>query len=203
MATAKFRRLERRVQALRRHLLPEQFSPTGAYSARIVDRTRAFQLLAHAEVEAFVEDAVLCAVNECWASWNKDQKVRRPLIGLLSWFHDPAPGVPSALPIGQPFLHQRIDAARKKFSRLVHENQGIKPQHLINLLMPTGIREADIDQAWLDGMREFGDKRGETAHRAAVAVVSHPDPKEEYERVLTVLRGLEKLDTTLRKLTKA
>ena len=37
-------------------MLPEKFSPTGDYSDRQLDRARGFRLLAHAEIEAFLED---------------------------------------------------------------------------------------------------------------------------------------------------
>ena len=63
MSSPRYKLLSRRINELRRHLLPAKFDPTGTYSPRVHERCRAFRLLVHAEFEAFIEDRVSEVVN--------------------------------------------------------------------------------------------------------------------------------------------
>ena len=58
----------RRVNQLGRTMLPRP-SPTGSYSTADYDRTLGFVLLAHAELEACMEDIAAEAAVECFDRW--------------------------------------------------------------------------------------------------------------------------------------
>lgn len=206
-----FRKLERRLKQLRRHLLPKSFSPTGSYSARQLDMASAYRLLCHAEIEHFIEDAakavVLCKVNA--AKLGKVSLTALTLVayhkvgwdGLLVDENDNAiPQTDKPNPFKHPLSKLLTDAAQEYFGRIVSNNHGIKTENLQRLLKPTGVDFDSLDQAWLTEMDEFGKQRGLTAHTSAVGVTRSIDPKDEYDRVEILRNGLETLDQALNKL---
>ena len=72
--SARFRELRARIRELRKHFLPRRFDDTGSYSARQFDRARAFRLLAHAEIESYLEDVAFDAANNAFRVWIDSQR---------------------------------------------------------------------------------------------------------------------------------
>lgn len=54
----RYKQLRARVAELKKHLLPNRFSPTGDYTDRQMDRARGYRILVHAEIESYIEDSV-------------------------------------------------------------------------------------------------------------------------------------------------
>src|SRR5690242_7123393 len=96
--SAGLRELERRLRELRLHLLPSKFDPTGTYSPRVIDRARAYRLLAHAEIEACIEELVLDLVTAAYSAWEHDRRPRTCLIALASFYDEKFRAIPDALP---------------------------------------------------------------------------------------------------------
>src|SRR6185312_3872597 len=81
----RYRLLASRLEQLRRTMLPRRFSPKGDYSAAQLDRTRGYRLLAHAEVEAFIEDKASELVSRAFNAWRSDSKPRHTITTLLAF----------------------------------------------------------------------------------------------------------------------
>jgi hypothetical protein len=120
--SARFRDLERRLRELRAHFLPRQFSRTGSYSPRVIDRTRAYRLLAQAEIESCVEDLARSLASREYQAWEIDREPRTCLMALVS-FYDVAefPSVPESIPatltkVTPGFLKDRIETAKNAYS---------------------------------------------------------------------------------------
>ena len=83
--SAKYTSLVKELYVLRSHLLPEKFDPTGTYPPEILTRATMFRVLAHAEIESYVEErsweTAMAAVN----SWQQKKKTSRTLLGLLAF----------------------------------------------------------------------------------------------------------------------
>jgi hypothetical protein len=200
MPSARFRVLSKREAELRRHLLPRAFSPTGTYSSRAHDRTRGYQLLVHAEIEAFVEERVLEVANRARLAWTTNALPPRSLVALIA-FDEPAREAPTSLlhppQRRSPTLRERIERSATTFSTKVRmQNNGIRESNLLTLLMPIGVQEHDIDRTWLAMMDSWGAERGRVAH-TTITVQNQPDPKDERDKVLILLDGLRRIDALL------
>ena len=206
-ASAAFAVLEARVELLRKLFLPDEFDPTGSYSDEQTTRTFAFRLLAHAEIEGFLEDRAKELAKIALAGWRTSRRPSTTLVALMAFSgldHRPPP--PTLSP-PQPSkakswpqevdLDERVAAAVTAFNRRMSQNHGIKEENLLRILMPIGLGTDDIDQTLLAELNSLGSDRGATAHSSGQHVTTIPDPKNELERVRRILEGLEGVDTTL------
>jgi len=80
------------------------------------------------------------------------------------------------------------------------ENHGIKERNVLKLLLPVGIREHEIETAWLATIDSFGSDRGTTAHQSASKPQALPDPKSELETVKAIVKGMIPIDRRLAEL---
>ena len=83
----RYHQLFSRLLKIKTHFLPKQFSPTGTYSQRQLDLARGYRLLAHAEVEAFIEDIAWDALIKKVALWKNKRKSSDLIICFLSCYH--------------------------------------------------------------------------------------------------------------------
>lgn len=77
--STRYNSLVTRIDQLNVHLLPV-IDPTVSYSEKDIDLTRAFCLLCHAEIEAYLEDFTLEVVTKAFNQWNTDKKSISPII---------------------------------------------------------------------------------------------------------------------------
>ena len=197
-SSTKFRALRARIRHLRNHFLPKRFDPTGTYSDRQVDRARAFRLLAHAEIEWYLEEIVVDTANSAFLAWQQRRLVTEPLIALIAYTDSGIEPVPGTIPLaGKRDLDNRIEKCRNQFNRYVKtRNHGIREENILRLLLPVGISEYEIDTTWLSTTSSFGRERGDTAHRSN-QVYNPPDPRNEFDIVTQVVEGLSTIDERL------
>ena len=202
MPSRRFRQLSRRIRQLQRHLLPK-LSPTGNYNPRQYDRVRSFRLLAHAEIEAFVEDRARDLVNSCVQKWKNDRKPRYLLLSVVAFHLRNSEMSLTRLKAVYSQAPSHTDScviqAHQGYNALLTNNHGIREENLLRMLLPLGLDSAEIDSVWLATTDGFGAKRGETAH-AAIAAQRPLDPATEMKTVQDILLGLEKLDEKLTKI---
>lgn len=211
----RFRKLERRLTELRRHLLPKVFSPTGNYSIRQIDMAMGYRLLCHAEIEDFIESVSRNVVLEK-VNLSKTGKATLTTLTLLAYYKVSWDGLldtendeasvqklDSSNPFSQP-LSKLLDlAAHDYFGRIVTNNHGIRTDNLKRLLKPTGLDFDSLDQTWLTTIDEFGKQRGATAHTSSVGVSRQIDPKGEFDRIELLKKGLGDLDDALGMILKS
>lgn len=204
----RFTQLQGEIRRLRRHLLPRQWNPTGSYSERIADRARAFRVLSHAEIEYFIENVILDAVEKKYLEWKGARLPSYVMTCLLAaskvdWVDTEASAV-GIIPLtgakikkDDHSIHDMIDRAVKQYRNIVDDNHGIKPANLKRLIMPVGIALSDLDPTWLNHMDTFGAKRGAIAHRSRLGLSVPLDPKTESDTVDLLLVGLKELDAMI------
>ena len=190
--------LRSRIRELRNHFLPKLFDPTGSYSARQFDRARAFRLLAHAEIEWYLELISSETANKAYEAWKVRGVITEPLIAMVVYNESPLVKIPETKPsTGQADLNSRIENSRNSFTSYSRSrNNGIRERNILRLLFPVGIREVDIDSTWLSTIDSFGKDRGETAHHSN-RVSNPPDPKNEFDKVTQIVDGLVDIDRKL------
>lgn len=204
MPSIRYSDLKKRVRDLGQHLLPD-FSPTGTYTARQLDRVRGYRLLVHAEFEAFLEDRVRQVANDVLSKWSTDKKLRPCLMSLVSFYLRQEVVSHKQLKDEYAGAKKRIDDALKEanqtFNKAVTQNNGVRERDILRLLFPVGLKNTEIDGLWLSTIDSFGANRGEVAH---TSIKTHQplDPKNEFETVKRILEGLKDIDSVLTKLSK-
>ncbi len=186
------KRLKELASAIRRikSLLPPS-SPTGTYSDRDTDLTRAFQVLAHAEFETYFEDCSRDTVTEAVRVWRSHGKATRTVIALVTFC-----GRERGSPAGQPSTDIQTEAikeAESKFLNTVRNNHGVKEANLLGLLAPSGVDVLRLDPALVATLNSFGSTRGLVAH-TSVSAQRPPDPASVRADVLHLVLGLRRFD---------
>lgn len=188
-------------------MLPGTFSPTGDYSERQLDRARGFRLLAHAEIEAFIEDITLSAAKSAVAEWVKNRKPSEVILCLLAHYHDgydTGAGeqfAATSRPKTKEAIGEIVQVALVQYIALHDQNHGIRESNFNKLVLPIGIRRDDLDPTWLTNLDQYGKRRGDVAHKT-VKAHQQIDPRAEFQDVRDLLTGLELLDSLVLKLQK-
>ena len=186
MPSARFGYLTRRLAYLRQLLLPPTFSPTGDYRREDFDRARGYRLLAHAEIEAYIEDRARSVAVSALRTWLKHRRPTRVLVNLLT-FQLVQQGLTKTqlkevFTRSAPHTDDAAKAATQAFMKALSDNHGIREDNILRMLLPLGIQTPDIDPAWLSTIDSFGKSRGETAH-TSMKIQAQPDPQTELQTV--------------------
>ena len=184
--------------------MPRVFSPTGTYDDRLLDRARAYRLLAHAEIEAFVEDIAKAAVIKRLSEWKNKRTPSQLIISFLASYHAgfaADENDASTMPVtSRPFPKERIDDVIEKatiqYMNRIAENHGVRADNLRRVFLPVGVDFDALDQTWLTAIDEFGKRRGEVAHKT-IGAQQAIDPKTEYQNIQVLLLGLKELDAVV------
>jgi hypothetical protein len=207
MSSARFQSLEEQVKQLRLHLLPEQFDPTGSYpdAAGVGTRALSFRVMAHAEIEAYLEDRVVDVAKTAWKLWQASGKVSRPAFCLLAFSGHTMAEPPETLeaPDEQKrkkwerlldIKHKLNDAVSDFTNKVLNRNHGVREKDILAVLMPIGFEYQKIDPVLLADLDAFGRARGDAAHRSAIQVQRGIDPQDELKRVEGIVSRLVNID---------
>lgn len=200
----RFKEMRTRLTELRNNMLPANFSPTGDYSDRQLDRTRGYRLLVHAEIESYLEDVAREAVTRAIQEWKANKKPSTVLLAFLAAYHsgwnshdDRDTEEILRLAKGRPrvkdSINEAIDIAQKQYIINVRDNHGVKERNFKRLIIPLGIEIDDLDGTWLANLDNFGASRGETAHKTK-RTTGQINPEDEYKTVQRLVKGLKELD---------
>lgn len=195
----RFEALSSRLEVLRTRFLPADFSPTGEYSEEERDFALGYRVLVHAEIEAYLEDVCIETLGVCVTKWELDRKPRRTTEALLAYAEIAQPATPDThadARLDRP-IRARVSAAKDAYVNKVRRtNHGIREQNILQLLLPVGVAEHELDPVWIGTLDAFGGRRGDTSH-SAVSAQQPPSPSEELASVEQILSGLETVDALL------
>ncbi|MFM5899709.1 MAG: HEPN domain-containing protein [Dolichospermum sp.] len=205
----KFNTLEMQLDRLKDEFIPE-ISPTGVYSESQLSRTAAYRVLAHAEIESYLEERAWEVVQNAKTLWTKG-KTTRSLICLLGFSGLTMDKPPDTLTPQKGSktvkeekikISKKIDLAVESFKRVISQNHGVKEDHILSLLLPIGIDSDDLDPAWLATMNTFGENRGLVAHKSATSymTIQTLDPANELNTVTQIRKELLRIDELINNL---
>ncbi|MEY2911701.1 MAG: hypothetical protein RLZZ184_1010 [Cyanobacteriota bacterium] len=205
----KFITLRTQLNRLKNEFIPE-ISPTGLYSESQLSRTAAYRVLAHAEIESYLEERAWEVVQNAKTLWTKG-KTTRSLICLLGFSGLTMDKPPDTLTPQKGSktvkeekikISKKIDLAVESFKRVISQNHGVKEDHILSLLLSIGIDSDDLDPAWLATMNTFGEKRGLVAHKSATSymTIQTPDPANELNTVTQITDELLRIDELINNL---
>jgi hypothetical protein len=188
----RLQQLLKRLDKLEKHFLPSdgQFSLSGNYSEEQNDRTKAFLLLAHAELEAYIEDRAKSRADLAHIHWQRSGNCTFVLSRLLLHHQDEL----------EPISQNTVTKAVNSYIDKVDKNHGIKEKNLLSLLLPIGLIHRDLDTRLVTACNQLGRKRGQFAH-ASIKTHQQVDPKSERDNIRkNIVPELKKLDTKIRAL---
>ncbi len=211
--SVRFRTLTKELNRLKKQFIPK-ISPTGVYTDRQLAFTLAYRVLAHAEIEAYLEDRVREVVINAKKDWDQKGKTCRTLICLLAFSDQTMEPPPKTLtptrgnrviPPGKIQISKKIDLAINSFMRVIEQNHGLKEANLLALLLPIGIDSDDLDPVFLATMNTFGEQRGLVAHSSATSyrTIQPPDPANEVGRIQQIVQELLKVDELINNLIRS
>jgi hypothetical protein len=207
LPTRRYGELARRLAEIERHLLPAARADL-AYTSEELDRVRGYLVLCHAEIEACIEDLARRVLSKSRDRWKGDRRARPALVAVVA-YHESGFGGPARKlsPRGSqkpaPTLDDRIATACDAYDEYVRkDNHGVRESNLLRVLLPVGVRESDLDPAWVADMETFGIMRGIVAHVSARAARARPDPVNARSQVQRALKGLRDVDALLSKLSR-
>ena len=198
-STKRFQLLHRELIKAKRAFLPASFNSLGNYSELQSDRARGFLLVAHAEIESFIEDRARDTAKTSVDMWRSKRKTTTALASLLTYMF-----LEECEPRWKN-IDQRIGYAHNKFNVSVRDNNGVKIDNLRKLLMPVGQDIEALDPLFLSEIDNFGESRGAAAHASNWQSTGRTvfDPKLECDRVFDkLLPHLKSLDEKLLFLAK-
>ena len=205
----RFNELKRGLDELRRHLLPQDFDPTGKYEPDVITKTLAYRVLAHAEIEAYVEEKTWEAACSAINAFKERGTSSRILLTLLAYSGMQMELPPATIdPIqekqrkdwaNKTKLMKKLEKAVNSFRRSIDLNHGIKEENILKLLLPVGIKDVEIDELWLANINSFAEMRGLAAHSSSSSsrAKQQVDPRTELERVESIIEGLSAIDISL------
>lgn len=166
-----------RISNLERRFLPEELSSIGEYTETDYDKVRAFRLLAHSEIESYLEAIARNTAVESVKAYKKKNLASIPIIGIINRY-------------GNKKNLNKVDDCIRKYISTVKNNSGIKEQNVIILFTPLGFLADDL---FLSVLNSYGTARGEVAHTSA-QVQRPPDPGDEKKTIKEILGGLRAFD---------
>jgi hypothetical protein len=109
---------------------------------------------------------------------------------------DPPSGLQKDSPGRADFRKDRCQRNAVEAGRLrIKDNNGLKEFNILALFGPLGIPSTVLGGTLIPNLNSLGATRGLYAHNSAKAVVSVPDPEDEFNRVTTILADLAALDS--------
>lgn len=125
-------------------------------------------------------------------------RIGRPTVSLMAYSANNNHDIPTRLDLAsRPDLLSKLEKAHQEFSKFARAtNHGIREENVLRLLFPVGIREANINREWIQKIDEFGQNRGESAHKSGRALRRF-DPQDDYQTVATIVKGIREIDASL------
>jgi len=183
--STRYNDLESRISQIEGHLLPA-ISVTGVYSVKEDDLTRAYCVLCHAEIEAYLEDILRETTKKVYDRWMLNKDIIHPILLHLAFTYklkEKAKDNPAST-IAKSYI---------SYGKVIDGNNGVKDHNLTNLLVPIGF---NIDGPLRATLEDFGKRRGEIAH-ASFKTHSVLDPATERSRIKLIVDGLKEFDDGL------
>jgi hypothetical protein len=187
MPSAELTRLRRRVRDLRGRLLPSHW-PISANAAQS-ERARGFTLIAHAEVETFLEQIVLVYVDRKTDDWLLRGKPSNCIAALAR--------TAARQGAEKGTLRDVVKLGKTQLSNyLATQNHGVRENNLKRMFLPIGFELSSLPSGFVATLDSWGHHRGALAHVGGYVAI--PNPKDEYDKVRVVLAYLAKVDALLR-----
>ncbi|WP_274426595.1 hypothetical protein [Chelativorans sp. YIM 93263] len=161
------------------------------------EKTFAYSLLMHAELESYIEDMVSEIADAAFALWRKNSSVTFPLACMVIYKEGGEVGFSENIfNIGKERKAESIVAVSKRhFDYRVKNNHGVRHKNICKLFMSIGFIPDPSEEALLNSLDGFGAKRGEYAHTSPDGkLLSETDPITEANEINVLIENMKGLD---------
>ena len=198
MSSRQYDELKRRVDELRVQFVdfdvPIDRDPTRQELSNIA----AFKLLAHAEIQTYVEDRISECLGQSFQMWQQDRKVSRCLLGLvLRWAGPIAERDHFSTSHNGPSVDELMNRCLSSARDEISSNNSIKREAFSRLASSAGFLAQELDGTLLAELESFGKTRGELAHKAVGKVRVLNAPSVEAQAAKNIVELLEQFDVEL------
>jgi hypothetical protein len=183
--------LKRRLDTLANSLLPSD-DALGSYTDKQKDQIHAYIVLAHAEIEEYLE-SLARYVTDLARRDSKPPQCSRLISHLIIHKSASRNETPDAI------TQEMIEGAVAYSEAILKGNNGIKADNLFRMFMPLGLTHNDFDPILMQELNTFGELRGGIAHTAA-RLRTGTSPSMERKRVESILEGISHLSEKVRML---
>lgn len=198
------RSLGQRLIELRFYYLPddERLTSTLDFSQELTAQekefAKAFCVMCHAEIEAYLESLARKKAHAAFAKWDKFKKPSKCLMFLLYSYGFELNLEKRSSPKSRnddgtrrtkfEILVETSPQVKKAYDDLIDNNHGIKERHLNSLFGTIGYDISKMDTVLLGDLNSWANDRGHHAHG-----FNRPlNPKDELDRVKRVFLALDK-----------
>jgi hypothetical protein len=180
---------KKKLARLAESLLPSD-SATGKYTDSQKDRIHAYVVLAHAEIEDFLEGLARYIVDR--ARRNSSPPQCASVISRLI-FHKNSRGNDKI----DSVTTDSISGAVTYYENIVAGNNGIRSENLFKMFMPLGLTHDDFDPILMQNLNTFASYRGGIAHTSA-RLQQGSSPSAERSKIEAIANELSHLDQKIR-----
>ena len=196
--TTHYAYLVKRIDKLRKALIPKAFSPTGNYKNSTYEKVLGYKLLIHAEIEYYFEELTKSIMLIAKRKWDSTGEATKTIIALVAYCKKEFPSLPEHQndQHAQTDLKERINTAYTEQYRYIQAmNHGIKEKNIIALLLPIGVAIDSIDNNLLIALNNFGAERGRIAH--ATRAQQCPTPEDAVNETTQLLALIDAFDSKM------
>lgn len=206
---SRFRALEKRELTLRRKFL---LWDTNAhrFGNPSPDEIRAYCVLFHAEIEAYVEDIAKDGIEYSKALLRDKNVANGVLFSLVAGMHDVFGDqiisgddrLSASRSLKPKSKLEWVDLCGKQGHQIIASNHGIKEENIVRMFRPLGVDLGALDALWLAEMTQMGAARGNIAHDT-LKIQSVPNLSDLKARVDLIMKGCEDLRKAMLTVCKA
>ena len=173
-----------------RYLDPQIASELDSAFEIQIDDIAAFRLLAHAEIEAFMEAVAIDRLKRL-----RKLVAAKNALEKFPWIYPIAAIVGKEIAFDCPLDARRLESSLlsviDEAEKVVSANNGVKSASLLKLSVFCGFFVDQIDSTLAADLSAFGKERGDVAHSSARRVRSINSPSTEKANVERLLNALD------------
>jgi hypothetical protein len=202
MNSNEYQELQRRLAELKTQFMEFEIPIDRNATSTELDRIAAFKLLMHAEIETFIEDRILRAINENSNQWVVTKVVSRPQLNLLlRWSEHSTEEDRFRDAHDRVRLDELVVRCEKRARDEVRRNNSIKKDAFLRMCCSAGLTVQDLDSTLLAELDSFGKTRGDVAHKGAGKVRVLNAPAVEVKSVENIVSLLGQFDLDIASVT--
>lgn len=174
-------------------ILPQDREVNFNYTDEEKDRIKAYFILAHAQIETYIEECINAFVSNAYDTWLSENKPNNVLLNLLAYYHPAICGKSveqnkRSLKDGTRAL---IEQCKKSFDHDLRTNHGIQDNHIEEFLKIINF-DLNLNSTFLPNLNSFSTIRGEYAHKAESK--NPATPQEAIRNVQKIIDELKSLE---------
>lgn len=181
--------LKANISSIEDHLIKNFLAKTpGTLTPRENDLARSYTVLCHAEMESYFELVAIKLVDLSINDWNKNQIIRIPIAGLLSYEEKQTKSDKLSTIINRVVVQYRKE--------IQNNNHGIRRPNFDKLYGKIGINTNEFDSTFISNLDTFGTQRGAVAH-TSVQVQKLINIQDVHQLVSDIINGIDDFETVI------